>query len=98
MGYRLKPATLNFGGLENYPGQVYDIDAPFEGDPTLTGGMQVSYRRKIYSDRILWKVQLNAQNLFSETGLRVIGANSDGSAVYGIAPPRVFELSNSFEF
>ena len=31
-------------------------------------------------------------------GLRKIGANSDGSPVWGIAPARAFELSNSFEF
>ena len=98
MGYRLKPATLNFGGLDNYAGQIYDIDAPFEGEAVLTGGMQASYRRKVFSGRVMWRVQLNAQNLFSETGLRTIGANSDGSPIWGIAPARVYQLSNSFEF
>ena len=98
VGYRLKPATFNFGGLQNYAGQVYDIDAPFTSDPTLTGGMQATYRRKIFGGRINWRVQLNAQNIFSETGLRVIGANSDGSSVFGIAPNRSYELSNTFEF
>lgn len=98
IGYKLKPALFNFGGLENYAGQVYDIDAPYTGDPVLTGGLQASYKRKIYSGRVNWRIQLNAQNLFSETGLRVIGANSNGSPVWGIAPGRVYELSNSFEF
>ncbi|MEO7412995.1 MAG: hypothetical protein ABIZ81_06535 [Opitutaceae bacterium] len=98
IGYKLKPATFNFGGLDNYPGQTYDVDAPFEGDSLLTGGMQVSYRRKIFSGRINWRVQLNAQNLFSKTGLRVIGSNSNGSPVWGVSPARTYELSNSFEF
>jgi hypothetical protein len=98
IGYKLKPATLNFGGLDNYAGQVYDVDAPYESDAVLTGGMQASYRRKIFSGRVMWRVQLNAQNLFSETGLRTIGANSDGSPVYGMNPARAYELSNTFEF
>ena len=98
IGYRLKPAAFSFGGLENYAGQTYDVDAPFTSKAILTGGMQTSYRRKIYGGRIGWRVQFNAQNLFSETGLRKIGANSDGSPVWGIAPARAFELSNSFEF
>ena len=98
IGYRLKPATFNFGGLQNYAGQVYDIDAPFTSKATLTGGMQATYRRKIFGGRINWRVQLNAQNIFSETGLRVIGANSDGSSVFGLAPNRSYELSNTFEF
>jgi outer membrane receptor for ferric coprogen and ferric-rhodotorulic acid len=97
-GYRLKPTTFNFGGLDNYAGQTYDTTNPFVGDPILTGGMQLSYRRKIFSGRVGWKIQLNAQNFFSKTGLRVIGSNSDGSAVYGLAPARTYELSNSFEF
>ena len=84
--------------MENYAGQTYDVDAPFTSKAILTGGMQTSYRRKIYGGRIGWRVQFNAQNLFSETGLRKIGANSDGSPVWGIAPARAFELSNSFEF
>jgi len=98
IGYKLKPVTLNFGGLENYPGQTYDVDAPYDGDSVLTGGMVVSYRHKIFSNKVMMRIQLNAQNLFSETGLRVIGANSDGTSVWGIAPPRVFELTTSFEF
>ena len=98
IGYRLKPATFNFGGLDNYPGQVYDVDAPFTGAATLGGGMQVTYRRKLFSGRVNWRVQLNAQNLFSETGLRVVGANANGSSVYGVAPARSYELSNTFEF
>jgi hypothetical protein len=98
IGYRLKPATFNFGGLENYAGQVYDVDAPFTSKAALAGGMQATYRRKIFGGRVNWRVQLNAQNLFSETGLRKIGANSDGSAVWGINPARSYELSNTFEF
>ena len=84
--------------MENYAGQVYDIDAPFTSKATLTGGIQATYRRKIFGGRINWRVQLNAQNVFSETGLRKIGANSDGSAVWSIAPARSYELSSTFEF
>jgi hypothetical protein len=58
----------------------------------------VNYARKILDGRVKWKVQLNAQNLFSKEGLRVIAANADGSAVWGMSPPRAYELTNTFEF
>jgi hypothetical protein len=46
----------------------------------------------------MWRVQLNAQNLFGEHGLRQISINPDQSSVWGIAQPRTWELSNSFDF
>jgi hypothetical protein len=59
----------------------------------------VSCNRKVFNDRVRWRVQLNAQHIFNrEQGMRVIAANADGSPVGGIAPPKTFELSNSFEF
>lgn len=99
LGYGEVPSTFNFGGLNNFPGKVSDTTNEHVGDSIIAGGMFVSYSRKILNDRVRWKVQLNAQNILnSEQGLRVIAANADGSPVWGIAPPKTFELSNSFDF
>ena len=99
LGYGRIPATFDFGGLDNFPGVVSDVANEHVGDNIIAGGMFVSYNRKIFNDKIRWRVQLNAQNIFnSEKGLRVIAANGDGSPIYGIAQPNTFELSNSFEF
>ena len=58
----------------------------------------MNYSRRIFSGRVRWKVQLNAQNLIGDHGLRVIAANPDGSSIWGLAPARTYELSHSFEF
>ncbi len=98
VGFALLNTTFNLGGLDNVPGTVSDPNRPFIRNSTLSGGAFLNYRRKIHGDRILWKVQLNAQNLFGEHGLRQISINPDQSRVWGVAPPRTWELSNSFDF
>ena len=99
IGYGEIPASFDFGGLSNFPGIVSDVGNEYVGDSIIAGGMFVSYTRKIFNDRVRWRVQLNAQNIFNtEQGLRVIAANGDGSPVWGVAQPRTYELSNSFEF
>lgn len=98
IGYAHQNAVFNFGGLSNYPGRVFDPAKPYKGPSIVAGGLMISYQRKIWSDRINWRVQLNSQNLFSKTGLVVFGANPDGSPIWARNPDRVYELSNSFEF
>ncbi|MDP3069510.1 MAG: TonB-dependent receptor plug domain-containing protein [Opitutaceae bacterium] len=98
IGYGRVPFAFNFGGLSNYTGEVSDPSKEYKSDRVIAGGMVISYSRKVWNDRVRWRVQLNAQNLFSETGLRPIGANPDGSAIWARNPDRVYELSNSFEF
>lgn len=99
LGYGEIPATFNFGGLDNIPGKVSDTANEHVGDSIVAGGMFASYTRRILNERVKWRIQLNAQNIFnSETDLRVIAANADGSPVWGRAQPVYFELSNSFEF
>jgi hypothetical protein len=98
IGYGQKTAPFNFGGLENYAGPASDLTKEYKSDAIIAGGMVLNYSRKIMSDRVRWKIQLNAQNLFSKTGLRAVAANSDGSPVWAVSPPRAYELSNSFDF
>jgi outer membrane receptor protein involved in Fe transport len=98
IGYGQKTAAFNFGGLENYAGPASDLSKEFKSDTVIAGGMVLNYSRKILNDRVRWKIQCNAQNLFSKTGLRAVAANSDGSPVWAVSPPRTYELANSFEF
>lgn len=50
------------------------------------------------SGKVNGRVQLNAQNLFGELGLRAFAANPDGARIWALAPARSYELSHSFEF
>lgn len=98
LGYGRVTSNFNFGGLNNYPGLINDLENEYRGSSEVAGGMFVSYNRRIFNNKVNWRVQLNAQELFSKTGLRVFAANGDGSPVYSIAPPRTFQLTNSFDF
>ncbi len=98
MGYRQKGTIYDIGGLNGISGVVADASNPVLGPAVVTGGMFVKYGRKILNDRMTWKIQLNAQNLLGEQGLRQIAANPNGSAVWGVAPSRFYQLSNSFDF
>ncbi len=98
LGYAQKTTTFNFGGLTDYPGRVSDTSKEYRGAAQLSGGMFASYGRRIFNGKVNWRVQLNAQNLFGEHGLRVFAANPDGSPIWAMAPARAYELSNSFEF
>ncbi len=97
-GYGQKDGVFNIGGLENYTTKVPDVTVEYWTGSVISGGMFASYSRRIYNGRLNWKIQLNADNIFSETGLRPIGNNSDGSSVWGIFPHRTYSLSNTFEF
>ncbi|MBL9185895.1 MAG: hypothetical protein JNK23_00310 [Opitutaceae bacterium] len=98
LGYAQTNTIFNFGGLSNYPGRVSDTSREYRGDAQLTGGMFATYGRRIFNGKVNWRVQLNAQNLFGERGLRVFAANPDGSPIWAMSPARAYELSNTFEF
>ena len=98
MGYGARTTTITIGGLDGVTGPVSDPNQAYYHAPIFAGGAFVGYSRKLFGDRVRWKAQLNAQNLFGEQGLRVISLNADKSPVWGISPPRTWELSNSFDF
>jgi len=77
---------------------VSDLNTEYKTGQVLAGGMMLNYTRRILNNRVRWKVQLNAQDLFSEQGLRRVAVNGDGSPVWAVSPPRAYELSNSFDF
>lgn len=98
IGYGQTTKLFNFGGLQNYPGQVSDLSREYKTGSVIAGGAFLNYSRRILNNKVRWKIQLNAQDLFSEQGLRRVAVNGDGSPVWALNPPRAYELSNSFDF
>lgn len=98
VGYANTTKVLSVGGLQNYPVIVSDVAREYRTDPVFAGGAFASYSRRILGDKVRWKVQLNAQDVFSKVGLRVIAANGDGSPIWAMSPSRAYELTNRFEF
>lgn len=99
IGNQLKDATTSLGGLSNVPTKIADTANAYRGGTHITGGVMVNYRKRIFDDKVNWRIQLNVANLFREGGdLRVIKANPDGSFIYGINNPVTYQLSNTFTF
>ncbi|MDQ8200149.1 TonB-dependent receptor plug domain-containing protein [Pelagicoccus enzymogenes] len=98
LGNELKQVDTTLGGV-NTPTMIADPDNALRGDSHVTGGVMANYRKKIFNDRVDWRIQLNVNNLFRQgDDLRVIRLNPDGSAVFGINDPITYQLTNTFKF
>lgn len=76
-----------------------DVTKPFYDDGTKFVDLWVGYRRKLFNDRVNWRVQLNVRNVFADTDPLVIQVQPDGSTGrVSIPVPRQFQLSNTFTF
>ena len=56
-------------------GLITDIKHPFLGGEEIAFDGLVSYQRKIFGDRINWKLQLNVRNLLNDNLLIPVKAN-----------------------
>jgi hypothetical protein len=78
-----------------YPDLARPIYLPSEAHIDLW----FSYTRRIYSDKIKMKIQLNVRDAAESGGIRPILYNPDGSpAQYRIVDPRTFFVTTTFDF
>jgi len=81
-------------------GSVFiDRDQPYYAPAETNVDGWLSYTRRIWSNRIDWKVQLNVRNLIGDDATIAITAQPDGSpAAVRLAPERRWYLTNTFSF
>ncbi|MDA0350534.1 MAG: hypothetical protein O3C20_24415, partial [Verrucomicrobia bacterium] len=79
---------------------IPDIANGYQGNTETNIDAFLSYRRKIFDNKVDWTIQLNVRNLNADMNDVIpIRAQPDGSiARVRTSPPRVFLLSNSFKF
>ena len=76
-----------------------DVNRPYFDDGLFSGDLWINYERKIWDDKVDWKVQLNIRNLVGESGDIPVRTNPDGQvAVIRIPNPRTIYLSNTFSY
>jgi hypothetical protein len=76
-----------------------DLSSPFFGDPELNGDGWLSYKRRIFGDRMAWRIQLNVRNLIGSDELIRVSTNPDGqTAIVRIPPDRQWFVTNTFRF
>lgn len=75
------------------------INMPIEGEALTTGDFWASYRKRIFNNKVDWKIQLNVRNAIADRGYQTVKANPDRSiAVVRNAPPLDVFLTNTFSF
>jgi len=88
------PTTRNSNG-----GVTLDLTHPYYAPAEANFDAWVSYERKLWHDRINWKVQLNLRNVFADTDSIAIGVQPWGDAsTVRLAPERRWYLTNTFSF
>jgi hypothetical protein len=76
-----------------------DLSRPYFGDPELNGDGWISYKRRIFKDRVGWRIQLNVRNLIGSDALIPVSTNPDGRvAIVRIPPDRQWVITNTFRF
>jgi hypothetical protein len=76
-----------------------DLTQPFFGDPELNGDGWLSYKRRLFKDRVEWRIQLNVRNLIGSDELITVSTNPDGrTAIVRIPPDRQWFVTNTFRF
>lgn len=90
-------------GYPNYIGStgiiLPDLTKPYFGDPEFNGDGWISYKRRIFKDRVAWRIQLNVRNLIGSDSLIPVSTNPDGrAAIVRIPPDRQWFVTNTFRF
>jgi hypothetical protein len=84
---------------------VVDPNRPYYSPMQQTFGAWITYQRKIFKDRVNWRLQLNVRNVFDDnvlSPLRTVDSR-DGTgrgfvALYRVTEPRTFALTSEFRF
>jgi len=76
-----------------------DVNNPYMGPTDLKFDGWIGYPRKLFDDKVTWRVQLNVRHLADDDDLIPLAAQPDGPiAAWRIPSPRTFSLRSTFEF
>ena len=107
---------FSVGGSMNARGRAIDgfatdssnvliATAPFYAPAYVTFGSWVSYKRKLFKNRVDWRLQLNVRNLLDDytlTPLNTVdsrdGKHTPNVAIYTLKEPRTYVFASTFKF
>lgn len=88
------PATRQPNGVP-----IYDMANPWYAPDDLNIDAFIAYQRRIWNDRVTWKMQLNATNIYQQRELIPVNAQPWGEvATMRLAPEQRWFLTNTFSF
>jgi iron complex outermembrane receptor protein len=84
---------------------LLDVTKPYYAPAYANFGAWISYKRKIFHDRVDWRLQLNVRNVLDDHVLyplsnvdRRDGRNTPVTAVYTLREPRTYQFTSAFRF
>ena len=91
--------VTTFDANAEVPIPFADTNRPFLDNGLFSGDLWASYSRKIWDNKIDWRIRLNIRNAFGDNDDIPVVTNPDGQvAVIRIPNPRTIYVSNSFRF
>ena len=76
-----------------------DLNRPIYLPDEMNVDLWLSYSRRILSDKVRMKIQLNVRDVMEDGGLQAVVYNQDGSpAQYRIKDPRTWFVTTTFDF
>jgi len=94
-------AAIGYYGVQSLPDKITQLDTSrpiYDGDNTYLDAF-ITYKTKLWNDKVNTILQLNVRNLTENGGLRPVGAFPNGEIhTYRIIDPRQFFLTATFEF
>ena len=107
---------FSIGGSMNARGKAIDgfaqdatntliATSPFYAPGYVNFGAWITYKRKLFKNRIDWRLQMNVRNLLDDytmTPLNTVdsrdGKHTPNVAVYTLREPRTFQFTSTFKF
>ena len=84
---------------------VLDPTQPYYAPSYLNFGAWVTYKRKIFKNKIDWRLQLNVRNLLDDNTIFPLvkvdtrdGKHTPSTAVYNLKEPRTYLFTSAFKF
>ena len=93
-------AAIGFYGVQSLPASITELDGnrPIYDKAQIYVDAFITYRTKIWADRVNTTIQLNVRNLQEGGRLQAIGVYPDGTPhTYRIVDPRQFILTATFD-
>ena len=93
-------AVIGYYGVQQLPAKITQLDTnkPIYDDPITGVDAFITYKTKLWNDKVHARFQLNVRNLTENGGLRPVGVFPNGEVhTYRITEPRQFILQATFE-
>jgi iron complex outermembrane recepter protein len=84
---------------------ILDPTVPFYSPAYANFGAWITYKRKIFKNRIDWRLQLNVRNVLDQNTIYPLidvdtrdGKHTPATAVYTLKEPRTYQFTSAFRF